>query len=135
MESCKIMRSYSIAQGAKEPTPCPFFLKGWGDRLSWLWHLLLIATLQVTITSPSLAANPPSLQEGVGGRLDSDTLTILFTGDILLDRGVRRYLEHGGIRRVIPDETADFLRSSDVAVGNLECPVTTIHAWRPHLAR
>ena len=59
---------------------------------------------------------------------DSDTLTILFTGDILLDRGVRHYLEHGGMHRVIPDETADFLRSADFVVGNLECPATTIHA-------
>ena len=58
----------------------------------------------------------------------SDTLTILFTGDILLDRGVRYYLEHGGMRRVIPDETADFLRSADVVVGNLECPATTVQA-------
>ena len=57
-----------------------------------------------------------------------DTLTILFTGDILLDRGVRHYLEHGGMHRVIPDETADFLRSADFVVGNLECPATTIHA-------
>ena len=56
------------------------------------------------------------------------TLTILFTGDILLDRGVRYYLEHGGMRRVIPDETADFLRSADVVVGNLECPATTVQA-------
>ena len=58
----------------------------------------------------------------------SDTLTILFTGDILLDRGVRRYLEYGGMHRVIPDETADFLRSADVVVGNLECPATNVHA-------
>ena len=56
------------------------------------------------------------------------TLTILFTGDILLDRGVRYYLEHGGMRRVIPDETADFLRSADVVVGNLECPASTVQA-------
>ena len=56
------------------------------------------------------------------------TLTILFTGDILLDRGVRYYLEHGGMRRIIPDETADFLRSADVVVGNLECPATTVQA-------
>jgi len=32
------------------------------------------------------------------------------------------------MRRVIPDETADFLRSADFVVGNLECPATTIHA-------
>ena len=127
------MRNFSIALAVKEPTPCPS-LKGRGERLSWLWNLLLIAVLQVTIATPSLAINPPSLQGGAGGRLlqegvgDAPPLTILFTGDILLDRGVRHYLEHGGMRRVIPDETADFLRSADFVVGNLECPATTIHA-------
>jgi len=57
--------------------------------------------------------------------VQGDTLNILFTGDILLDRGVRPVLERGGMHRVIPDETADFLRSADIVVGNLECPATT----------
>ena len=137
------MRNCSIALAVKEPTPCPALkgkptprstrrgafrvkrgknpsLKGRGKRL-----LLLIVALQATSVISLFAANPPSLQGGVGGR---PPLTILFTGDILLDRGVRYYLEHGGMRRVIPDETADFLRSADVVVGNLECPVTTIQA-------
>ena len=127
------MRNFFIALAVKEPTPCPS-LKGRGERLSWLWHLLLIAVLQVTIATPSLAINPPSLKGGAGGRLlqegvgEAPPLTILFTGDILLDRGVRHYLEHGGMHRVMPDETADFLRSADFVVGNLECPATTIHA-------
>ena len=55
-------------------------------------------------------------------------VSILFTGDILLDRGVRPYLDRGGMSRVIPDETADFLRSTDIVVGNLECPATSIEA-------
>ena len=141
------MRNFSIALAVKEPTPCPSLkeeptpgpsLKGRG-----MWLLLLIAVLLATIATSSLATNPPSFQgearvrsgegstatEGwVGDSLSCDTFTILFTGDILLDRGVRHYLEHGGMRRVIPDETADFLRSADFVVGNLECPATTIHA-------
>ena len=32
------------------------------------------------------------------------------------------------MHRVIPDETADFLRSADFVVGNLECPATTVQA-------
>ncbi|MCR5130355.1 MAG: CapA family protein [Prevotella sp.] len=56
-----------------------------------------------------------------------DTLDIIFTGDILLDRGVKPYLDYGGMHQVIPDETAVFLRSVDIVVGNLECPATTIH--------
>lgn len=131
------MRNCSIVLGARKPTPGPS-LKGRGK-----WLLLLIAVLLATIATSSLATNPPSFQcearvrsgegsaatEGwVGDSLSCDTFTILFTGDILLDRGVRHYLEHGGMHRVIPDETADFLRSADVVVGNLECPATNVHA-------
>ena len=85
------------------------------------------------VSSPSASAAiiNPACGRGINPvpTCNSDsTLTILFTGDILLDRGVRYYLEHGGMRRVIPDETADFLRSADVVVGNLECPATTVQA-------
>ena len=55
-------------------------------------------------------------------------VSIIFTGDILLDRGVQPYLDRGGMSRVIPDETADFLRSADIVVRNLECPATSIEA-------
>ena len=82
-------------------------------------------------SSASAAVINPACGRGINPvpTCNSDsTLTILFTGDILLDRGVRYYLEHGGMRRVIPDETADFLRSADVVVGNLECPATTVQA-------
>ena len=136
------MKNCSIALDAKEPTPCPS-LKGRGDRLSWLLHLLLIVALQVTITSPSLAANPPSLQgetrvrsgEGskatvgkVGGRLDNDTLTILFTGDILLDRGVRHVIERHGFHTLFADDSLrSLLKGANFVVGNLECPATTIN--------
>ena len=121
------MKNCSIALDVKEPTPCPS-LKGRGDRLSWLRHLLLIAALQVTITSPSLAANPPSLQGGVGGRLDNDTLTILFTGDILLDRGVRHVIERHGFHTLFADDSLrSLLKGANFVVGNLECPATTIN--------
>jgi len=52
------------------------------------------------------------------------SVTIAAVGDILLDRGVRRQLDlHGalypfrGVRRE--------LRNADIAVGNLECPITS----------
>ena len=127
MANCKTMKNCSIALDVKEPTPCPS-LKGRGDRLSWLLHLLLIVALQVTITSPSLAANPPSLQGGVGGRLDNDTLTILFTGDILLDRGVRHVIERHGFHTLFADDSLRSLfRGANYVVGNLECPATTVN--------
>ncbi len=85
----------------------------------------------VSSSSASAAVINPACGRGINPVptcYSDSTLTILFTGDILLDRGVRYYLEHGGMRRVIPDETADFLRSADVVVGNLECPATTVQA-------
>ncbi len=52
--------------------------------------------------------------------------TIVMTGDILLDRGVRKQIEYNGKKQLIPDETAEIFRSADIVVGNLECPVTRL---------
>lgn len=59
---------------------------------------------------------------------DNDTLTIVFTGDILLDRGVRRVVEQHGADTLFTPGVDSVLRSADVVVGNLECPATKIHA-------
>ena len=56
-----------------------------------------------------------------------DTLTIAFTGDILLDRGVRRQIEIHGIESVFNERADSLFRCCDVVVGNLECPATTLH--------
>jgi poly-gamma-glutamate synthesis protein (capsule biosynthesis protein) len=52
-------------------------------------------------------------------------LTICFTGDILLDRGIRKEIERSGISSVF-DDTRTLFRSSDAVIINLECPVTDI---------
>lgn len=54
--------------------------------------------------------------------------TILFTGDILLDRGVRRAIDKNGVDALFSQSVDSVLRSADVVVGNLECPATTIKA-------
>lgn len=51
------------------------------------------------------------------------TLTICFTGDILLDRGVREQIKKKGVGYLLED-VAPFFLSSDAVVANLECPVT-----------
>jgi poly-gamma-glutamate synthesis protein (capsule biosynthesis protein) len=51
------------------------------------------------------------------------TLTISFTGDILLDRGVREQIEKKGAGYLL-EEVAPLFLSSDAVVVNLECPVT-----------
>ena len=58
---------------------------------------------------------------------DTDTLTIAFTGDILLDRGVRRQIENRGIESIFDRQSDSVFRCSDIVVGNLECPATTLH--------
>ena len=51
------------------------------------------------------------------------SLTILFTGDVLLDRGVRHTAEHQGIGYLFEEVTPIF-RDADAVVVNLECPLT-----------
>ena len=49
---------------------------------------------------------------------------MLFTGDILLDRGVRQRIEHIGIEHLFSKGIDSLFRKSDYVVGNLECPAT-----------
>ena len=55
-----------------------------------------------------------------------DTLTVVLTGDILLDRGVRRVIEHHGVDHLFSDGIDSVFQSAQVVVGNLECPATKI---------
>ena len=56
----------------------------------------------------------------------SDTLTITFTGDLLLDRGVRQRIEHRGVDHLFSPFVDSVFQSSDLVVANLECPATKI---------
>ena len=58
----------------------------------------------------------------------ADTLNVIFTGDILLDRGVRRVINQHGVDHLFPDGIDSVFRSAQVVVGNLECPATKIDA-------
>lgn len=51
---------------------------------------------------------------------------IIFTGDILLDRGVRRIIDRQGIDALFTAGVDSLLQSAQVVVGNLECPATRI---------
>lgn len=61
-------------------------------------------------------------------RATSRQVTITFTGDILLDRGVRKVIEKHGADHLFSRAVDSVFRSSDVVVGNLECPATKIKA-------
>ena len=54
--------------------------------------------------------------------------SIVFTGDILLDRGVRQVIQHHGVEHLFSRGVDSVFRSAQVVVGNLECPATRINA-------
>ena len=56
----------------------------------------------------------------------ADTLSIVLTGDILLDRGVRQTIERHGVGHLFSDGVDSVFQSAQVVVGNLECPATKI---------
>ena len=58
----------------------------------------------------------------------ADTLNVVLTGDILLDRGVRQVIEHHGVDHLFSDGIDYVFRSAQIVVGNLECPATKIQA-------
>ncbi|MBQ7442941.1 MAG: CapA family protein [Bacteroidaceae bacterium] len=59
--------------------------------------------------------------------------TVLLTGDIMLDRGVRRRIEADGIDALFTPAIDSALAAADVVVGNLECPATSVR--RPAFKR
>ncbi len=63
------------------------------------------------------------------GALAGDTLRIVLTGDVLLDRGVRQRIEQSGGMDCLFSKGIDSLFGrADIVVGNLECPATKIQA-------
>ena len=60
--------------------------------------------------------------------LNADTLKVVLTGDILLDRGVRKAIEQRGVGHLFSDGVDSVFQSAQVVVGNLECPATKIKA-------
>ncbi len=57
-----------------------------------------------------------------------DTLRVMLTGDILLDRGVRTEIERTHIDSLFPSWVDTLFARSDVVIANLECPATHIVA-------
>lgn len=85
-------------------------------RLPWL--LLLLCQ----IIAPAAEAGD-DIAVATSGWSDS-SLTIVFVGDIMLGRGVKRITDTAGLHYpFLP--TYSLLRSADLAIGNLESPLTT----------
>ncbi|MBR4214560.1 MAG: CapA family protein [Bacteroidales bacterium] len=54
---------------------------------------------------------------------NNDNITIVFTGDVLLDRGVKPVIEKNGVKDLFRGVSHHFL-NADFVVINLECPIT-----------
>lgn len=54
---------------------------------------------------------------------NNDNITIVFTGDVLLDRGVKPVIEKNGVKDLFKGVSHHFL-NADFVVINLECPIT-----------
>jgi poly-gamma-glutamate synthesis protein (capsule biosynthesis protein) len=78
--------------------------------------LVLLTILFVIVVSCS----SPKEQEATN---DNSQLTLVFTGDVLLDRGVRPYAEREGIPALFAGVDSVF-RQADAVIINLECPLT-----------
>ena len=59
---------------------------------------------------------------------DADTLNVVLTGDLLLDRGVRREIDRHGVDALFTEAIDSVFRTAQVVVANLECPATKIEA-------
>lgn len=74
---------------------------------------------------------PPRLCQAAAGtakRATADTLTVLFTGDIMLGRDVGRLVRHAGPDRLFSPSVDSLFATAGVVVANLECPVTSVGA-------
>ena len=57
----------------------------------------------------------------------ADSLTVVFTGDILLDRGVRLRIKNLGADALFSPSVDSLFSQADYVVGNLECPATEVN--------
>lgn len=57
----------------------------------------------------------------------ADSITVAFTGDILLDRGVRQIINHNSPDALFSPSIDSLFAHTDIVVGNLECPATDIN--------
>lgn len=115
-----------------------------------MMHLLTALWLASQGLLPSVGAqkdgclfSPSTVQAS-----SEDSITLVFTGDLLLDRGVRRVIEQRGEDAVFSHSIDSLFGEARHVVANLECPVTHIQspvfkrfvfrgepAWLPALRR
>jgi len=92
-----------------------------------MWTISIRRVAKSIIIVLAVIANSCSSGD-VGHRVSTnkDEFSILFTGDVLLDRGVRKQIERKGIDHIFSAVKDSFL-AADATVINLECPLTDVY--------
>ncbi len=80
---------------------------------------IVMALVALCAHSWTAVACPPPRDD-----LSDPTLVVAIVGDVLLDRGVKAALERRSLDELLSD-VAPVLRDADIAVGNLECALST----------
>ena len=75
--------------------------------------------------SGTLGVNDIDKKKSTSKEVD-DTLRIVITGDLLLDRGVRQKIDMVGVDALFSPTIDSLFHSSNYVIANLECPVTKI---------
>ena len=86
-------------------------------RLSWIITALALSLLASCGGTASLRSHHD----------DPDGLTIVFAGDVLLDRGIEPIIKRHGVEYLFRN-VSPFFHDADFTVVNLECPITDINA-------
>ncbi|HNW28990.1 MAG TPA: CapA family protein [Spirochaetota bacterium] len=71
-------------------------------------------------------ADPGNGDPGTGGTGDTDAIRLVFAGDTMIDRKVKKSVANngGGDYRVLFQYTADYLGGADIAFTNLESMIS-----------
>ena len=79
----------------------------------------------ILLSFSGIGVNSISHKKSTLKRLD-DTVRIVVTGDLLLDRGVRQKIDMVGVDALFSSAIDSLFLSSNYVIANLECPVTKI---------
>lgn len=107
--------------------------------LAAVFGILAVATLAAGCTSISQAGNEPASPTPTAppaatarpantpfptATPEPAEVTLLATGDIMLDRSLRWRIEAHGPETIFAGEVGDLLRGADITIGNLECAIS-----------
>ncbi|MEN9524047.1 MAG: hypothetical protein RL536_116, partial [Candidatus Parcubacteria bacterium] len=84
------------------------------------------STILVKTTSLSTEVSTSTKPiEKIRSIFDSDKLTVMMGGDVMLDRSIRAYGERSGYDSLFDDSVVSLFKKADIVVANLEGPITS----------